>query len=593
MIFNLQKIKLPLKIISFYLKRYRKEFVSAGVLTFISAVASAVIPFVAGKLIDSLVMPATMSIWPSFPISSSIVLLTLWVTISFILNIVSRQIANYSVKIDAFIESDYTVRAIEKLLQLPISFHKSQKIGEVFNKMERAAGLLAQIIGRVVINLTPEFLSIVVALVIAFVINYIFAAILLAATLLYASILFQVAPNMAALQRKMHRSFNQAYGDAYDTVTNIQTVKQASAERYEMRRHYKNFRLRSVSLWLDLAAVWRNLDFYQRVLVSLTQAAIFALSILFIQRGTITIGELVMFNGYAAMFFGPFVILGQNLQNIQNGLIALERAEKIIQIDPEPYQPRNAVILDEMKGDVEFKNISFKYNRKGGLVLNNINFIVRAGTTIALVGESGVGKTTLTDLISLYYRPAEGKIFVDGHDITKVDLNVLRSQIAVVPQEVMLFNDTVKNNIKYGTFGASDAQIKEAAKLAHADEFIESFPLKYKQVVGERGIKLSTGQKQRIAIARAMLRDPRILILDEPTSALDAVSEKFIQESLDKLMKGRTTFIIAHRLSTVKQANIILVLDRGKIIERGTHDELVQISGGAYRRLYELQIGMK
>ena len=237
--------------------------------------------------------------------------------------------------------------------------------------------------------------------------------------------------------------------------------------------------------------------------------------------------------------------------------------------------------------------MNFAYGKKHKLILNNINFEVASGETVALVGESGVGKTTLIDLISLYFPPSSGEILIDGHNGRRLDLKFLRGAIAVVPQEPSLFNDTIKNNIKYGNFEASDEEIIEAARLAHCREFIEKFPEQYNQIVGWRGIKLSTGQKQRITIARAFLRNPKILILDEPTSALDAKSEKFIQESLEKLMKGRTTFIIAHRLSTVRKADKILVLHEGKITEQGKHEELIQVPNGVYRNLYELQIGLK
>jgi len=226
-------------------------------------------------------------------------------------------------------------------------------------------------------------------------------------------------------------------------------------------------------------------------------------------------------------------------------------------------------------------------------VLIEVSFHAAAGKSVALVGESGVGKSTLCDLCSGYFQPSKGKILIDGHNVRRLDLKFLRSQIAVVPQELLLFNDTIKANIRYGSFGASDAAVMSAAKKAHADDFIQKFPRKYSQLVGERGIKLSVGQKQRIAIARAILRNPRILILDEPTSALDAKSEAIIRESLVALMAGRTTFIIAHRLSTVRRADMILVLDKGRIVERGRHEELIQIPDGVYRKLYELQIGLK
>jgi ABC-type multidrug transport system fused ATPase/permease subunit len=301
-----------------------------------------------------------------------------------------------------------------------------------------------------------------------------------------------------------------------------------------------------------------------------------------------TIGELVMFNGYAFMLFAPFVRLGHNWSVVQNGLIALEWAEEILTTPKEIYLPANAVILSEIKGAVEFKNVSFSY-KKGQAVLENLNLTVNPGEIIALVGESGVGKSTLVDLISGYYFSGKGKVLVDGRNIKNFDLKFLRSKIAVVPQEVVLFNDTIRTNIKYGNFNASDKKIIRAAEQSRCSEFIEKFPRKWNQIVGERGIKLSVGQKQRVAIARAILRNPKILILDEPTSALDAQSEKFVTEALEELMKGRTTFIIAHRLSTIRKANRILVLENGRIVEEGNHSDLTKIENGVYRRFYELQ----
>jgi len=212
---------------------------------------------------------------------------------------------------------------------------------------------------------------------------------------------------------------------------------------------------------------------------------------------------------------------------------------------------------------------------------------------IALVGESGVGKTTLVNLLGRYYLSSGGQILIDGINIKKFKLRFLRDNMAVVPQEILLFNDTVKNNIRYGRIDAADREIIEAAKAANAHEFIESFPKKYDQLVGERGIKLSAGQKQRIAIARAILRKPKVLILDEATSALDSASEKLVQEALERLIKGRTTFIIAHRLSTIMKANKIIVLEKGKIVEMGTHNELIQNPKSIYRNFWELQTAIQ
>jgi len=241
---------------------------------------------------------------------------------------------------------------------------------------------------------------------------------------------------------------------------------------------------------------------------------------------------------------------------------------------------------------VKFDKVFFNYEITQPQVLTDISFSVQPGQVIAFVGASGVGKSTVISLISGYNFPTEGNVLIDGIDTRKLNLTNLRQQIAVVPQEVALFNDTIKHNIRYGSFDATDEEIFQAAREANIDEFVNTLPEKYGATVGERGIKLSVGQKQRVSIARAILRNPAILILDEPTSALDAKTEKIVTEALEKLMADRTTFIIAHRLSTVRKANTILVFEKGRIVEQGTHQELIAKENGVYRHLYEYQIGL-
>lgn len=581
------------KVIAEYITHYKRELFALLVLSVVSAATNALAPYFVGQLIDGIITPRSFSFGAALVVPSAFFFIAAWFFAKVIADIADRQINTTSEKMNALVEGDYLVAGLSKIMEFPMSFQKNQKIGEVFDALARASKWLAQIISNIVVDLAPQFLSIAVALGIGIFVNLYLALILIAAVILYVFILGRMSRGLTRLHFRTHSAFNRAYGDAWDTISNIQSVKQAGAERYEARRLYRNFHLRAITFWLKIHAIWQNVSFLQRLLVSLTQLSIFFLSILFIQRGEMTVGELVMFNAYAAMFFGPFVVLGRNWQTFQNGMAAIVRAEKILHVAPEIYEPQGAIVLGGFLGDVEFQGVTFSYQRRGKAILQNINFKVSAGTSVALVGESGVGKTTLVDLISLYYRPTQGKIYIDGHTILRLNIRMLRSQIAIVPQDIILFNDTVRNNIRYGRFGATDEEIAEAARAAHADEFIEMFPHKYNQKVGERGMKLSSGQKQRIAIARAVLRNPKILILDEPTSALDAKSEAFISESLAKLMQGRTTFIIAHRLSTVRHANIILVLVKGKIVERGTHDELMAIQGGAYRKLYELQIGLK
>jgi len=587
------KIQIPyqwLKIVIRYLANYKKDLIALSFLGVASALTNGAVPYLAGRFFDAILAPAEIFIGNSLEMPLWLFFIIIWLVIRLISDMIDWKIKLESARMDELVHSDYMISAFKTLLELPVGFHKDKKMGQITDRIGRAAGWLSRIVGDVLIALTPQFLSIFVALVFSFYVNYFMAIILLLAIFIYVLLLAKMAPSLARLQRKSNRAYNRAYADAYDAIFNVAPIKQAVGEKYERRKIFVNFRLKASKIWIEMMAIWQGMNFYQRLIVTATQFIIYGLAIYFIHQGAMTLGELVMFSGYATMLFGPFIMLGHNWQVVQNGLISIERAEKILKTPPEIYIPENAVVLSDIKGEVEFKNVYFSYKR-GKQVLENINFKVKPGEIIALVGESGVGKSTLIDLISGYYFATSGNVYIDNHNVKNFDLNFLRSKIAVVPQEVVLFNDTIEKNIKYGNFGASIKAVKKAAEMSHCLEFIEKFPKKWNQIVGERGVKLSVGQKQRVAISRAILRKPRILILDEPTSALDARSEKFIQESLRELMKDRTTFIIAHRLSTVREADKIVVLNEGAIAETGTHNELLNKKGGIYRRLYELQVG--
>jgi len=585
-------IKKGFQIIFQHLSKYKKDLVILSVLSVASALANGIVPYIAGRLFDAILKPSQIFAGTKLGMPLFLFLLIIWVLVRLAGDIVEWKSSLKSERMGNIVHANYISNAFGVLLELPISFHKNHKMGGVADKLSRAADWITNIITRVIVNIFPQFLSLIIALIITFYVKALLASFLLIGILAYVIILIKILSPIAELQRKGNRAYNNAFSNAYDAVFNVHPIKQAVAEKHEQRNIFRSFSVKAVRIWNKVTAIWQGINFYQNIIILITQLAIFALSIFYIHKGTMTIGELVMFNGYAGMIFGPFVRLGYNWQSIQNGLVAIERAEKIMNQPREIYSPTTATVLSDIKGQVVFENVVFKYHRKHGDILDGVSFKVESGEVIALVGESGVGKTTIIDLISGYYFPQKGKIFIDGHNIKNLDLKFLRSKIAVVPQEVVLFNDTIKKNITYGSFSASEKKIKEAAEKSYASEFIESFPKKYEQIVGERGIKLSVGQKQRVTIARAILRDPRILILDEPTSALDAKSEKFIQESLEKLMKGRTTFIIAHRLSTVRKADKILVIQDGKIAEQGKHEDLINISNGIYRQFYELQIGL-
>lgn len=571
-----------------YLGKYKRQMAILSVLGVVSAVGNGSVPFIAGKFFDAIASPQVVTLFGSV-VPLFMALLALWAIVQGLTFIVDWRSSIMSEYLSNVIQVDYLAAGFSYLLELPISFHKKNKIGEISNKINMAAGALLTISGRIVIDLAPQILSIVIALAIAFYVKPFLALILVLGLVIFVGVLVVKVRPLAGYQREFREHIHRAYGDAYDAVGNAFAIKQATAEGYErakLTRRWSDV----LPLYLRMTRVWGNLSFYQRITILMTQLVIFILSASYIQHGAMTLGELIAFNAYAAMIFGPFVIIARSWQTIQNGLINIEGTEKILRLEPERYEPAGAEAF-EIRGGIRFRDVSFHYDSDKPVVAD-IDFEAKPGEVVALVGESGVGKSTLVDLISGYHFPEKGTIEIDGRDIRKVNLRTLRSKIAVVPQEVVLFNDTIKMNIKYGNFEASDEAIREAARKAHALEFIEKFPEKWEQVVGERGVKLSVGQKQRVSIARAILRDPAILILDEPTSALDAGSEKIITESLEELMRGKTTFIIAHRLSTVRKANKIIVIKDGRIVESGTHQELIERPGGEYRRLYELQIGL-
>jgi len=576
-----------------YLFEYKKEIVLLSALGVISALANGSIPYIIGKFFDAILTPSRVFLNTQLEIPLWVALLTLWGIAQLIANSVDWISDRKRRKIGSLIHVGYQAQIFSHMLKLPLSFHKDYKAGSITDKISRASWMLATIIENVVISLAPQFLSIVVGLSLAFLIHPLLATVLVTGLALYVGTLLKIVPPIAKLHQKSQEAWSNAYGDAFDALTNVEAVKYSTAEQYEHKKIYHKFIDIVATLWYKVEKIWSGINFYQRIVVVLTQISIFILAVHFIQAGTLTIGELIALNAYAALIFGPFVMVGHNWQIIQNGLVAVEQMEAIINTPQEIYIPRSAVKLKEIKGNVKFQNVSFAYKKGESQVLTDINLKVRAGEVVALVGESGVGKSTVVDLISGYYFPKKGKILIDGHDIKKINLKFLREHIAVVPQEVVLFNDTIKSNIKYGNFKATDEEIKKAAREARADIFIEKFPKKYNQVVGERGIKLSVGQKQRVAIARAILRDPKILILDEPTSALDIETEQYITESLEKLMKGRTTFIIAHRLSTVRRADKIFVFEKGGIVEEGKHKDLIHKKGGLYQRLYNMHIGLQ
>lgn len=375
-----------------------------------------------------------------------------------------------------------------------------------------------------------------------------------------------------------------------ETISGARVVRSFAREGYEVQRfereNQRNFRavMRATKLTSLLSPL---VEF---------SAAIAVTVILWyggysVVTGAITAGSLIAFLIYAINLSNPVKRLSQVYGNIQKAMAAGDRVFAILDTKPEVVEKTNAIVLPEVDGRVRFDHVSFSYDGEKK-ALDDFSLDVPAGRVVAIVGPSGAGKTTIANLLPRFYDATEGAITVDGIDVRDVTFQSLREQIGVVPQETMLFNATIKDNILYGRLDGTDEEVYAAAKAANALEFIERLPEGMDTLVGERGSSLSGGQRQRIAIARAILKNPKILILDEATSALDTESEKLVQEALERLMQGRTAFVIAHRLSTIKNADQIVVLREGKLVESGTHDELVA-AGGLYQHLYSVQFASK
>jgi ABC-type multidrug transport system fused ATPase/permease subunit len=378
-----------------------------------------------------------------------------------------------------------------------------------------------------------------------------------------------------------------------ETLQGIRSVKTFTNEFFEMHRYRKRTN--------EIAGKAMKGGKYKGAFSSLMIVGLFGALVSVIWKGTTLLaqgeleaGELFSFVLYSGFIGGNIGGMASLFTRMQQFIGATEDLLQIFEVEKEQViKPEKIRAYDMLKGEITLENLSFEYpSRPGETVLRNLNFTIRANQTVALVGASGAGKSTLATLLLRLHLPTSGRILYDDKDGSLIPLSILRGQIALVPQDIFLFGGSIKENIAYGKPNAGDDEILNAAKMANAWEFIERFPEGLETIVGERGTQLSGGQRQRVAIARALLKDPRILILDEATSSLDSESERLVQDALEKLMKGRTSVIIAHRLATVRKSDKILVMEHGRLIETGTHEDLMRLNGGIYRSLSELQFAV-
>lgn len=565
-----------------YIKPYWKRGLAAGICTIIAAGGTAYLPFVIKDMVDQV-------------LSEKNTTMLNWIVLSIVVVFVIRGIAYYGQSylmnyVGQRVIIDIRKAVFEKLQRLSMSFYDKHKTGTIMSYVTNDVSALQSAMVENVVEMITETVILVASIVMMLYLDWK----LFLVTFCTFPIVLWFIDNFGKRIRKSGSRIQEVTADITSVLQEVasspRVIKSFVREEYEIDRFDKenmnNFRANMKYAQLS-STLTPTIEFVAAVGVSI---------ILWyggnsVINGSITAGSLVAFLTYAVNISNPIKRLSRVIGNIQKALAAAQRVFDVLDLPEVIKNAPDAKLLPKVKGDVRFNDVSFAYNENEE-VLSHVSFEVKPGEMIAFVGPSGAGKSTVASLLPRFYDATSGSITIDGEDIRKVTLNSLREQVGIVPQETVLFNGSVYDNILYGRLDATREEVEAAAKAANAHDFIMQLPNGYETMLGDRGMNISGGQRQRISIARAILKNPQILILDEATSALDTESERVVQEALDRLMVGRTSFVIAHRLSTIKNADKIMVLEKGQLIEQGTHDELMAMDG-LYAHLYKIQYRSK
>ena len=461
---------------------------------------------------------------------------------------------------------------------LSMRFHLERKTGGLSRVIDRGIKGIDNLLSFALFSIFPTIFQLLAFSIYMWVkLGWAVAATTLAMVATYTWFTFAVTRWRVAIRREMNQSDTDANTKAVDSLLNFETVKYFNNEKHETRRYDVSMeKFANASIQSDISLYILNTG--QAAIMALGMGVVMVLTAYGIRDGRFTVGDFVTANAILMQLYQPLNLLGTVYREITQGLVDMEAMFRLLNRPQEVQDKPGAKPLAVSGGEIRFEDVVFSYDPER-IVLKGISFTVPAGKTVAIVGPSGAGKSTISRILYRFYDIKSGQVTIDGQDIRDVTQESLRAVIGIVPQDTVLFNDTVKYNIAYGRIGANEADIKEAARLAQIDKFIVELPMGYDTMVGERGLKLSGGEKQRVAIARTILKNPPILLLDEATSALDTGTEREIQSALNEVSRNRTSLVIAHRLSTVVDADEILVLDHGQIIERGRHSELLALNG--------------
>jgi ATP-binding cassette subfamily B protein len=478
-------------------------------------------------------------------------------------------------------------RTFRHLHELSLRFHLERRTGGLSRVIERGVNGVDTIVRMAVLNSIPTAVELaMISGLVAWYFGWIYVVVVLLTVGLYVWFTFWASERRISIRRDMNESDTEAHSKAVDSLLNYETVKYFGNEEHEARRFdasMARYERAAIRTYTSLGV----LNTGQAVIFTLGTVACMLLAARDVTRGTLTVGDFVMINSILMQLYLPLNFMGMVYREIKQGLIDVETMFALLNEPPEIVDKKGAKPLSVSKGEIKFENVSFAYEPDRP-ILKNVSFEVPAGKMVAIVGPSGAGKSTISRILFRFYELSGGRVLIDGQNIRDVTQASLRAAIGMVPQDTVLFNDTIEYNIRYGKPDASVAEVREAARLAQIDAFVMTLPQGYHALVGERGLKLSGGEKQRVAIARTILKAPPILMLDEATSALDSHTEHEIQDALERVARERTSLVIAHRLSTVVHADNIIVLDQGVIVEQGTHPELLA-RRGLYASLWARQ----